>query len=261
MLGAKRFNTVGRQFGFNLIELMVSMLVGMLVVAGAVGLIVNINSSNARTVESARLTQELRATLQLIAGDLLRARRLDDPFGEIGKGALAQANGNIYYSTFDPITSPTPTGAANCILYSYQGDENNVTGTGDPVDGTDAAGEQYRAVLNDRGIHLNAEPAGFGSVRLVSNVAIFVPPNPPLTAPRSLTVACDDSLGTSTKLSSDQVDITALTFAPASPTTNVSQGAIAITLKGRLRNQAGENLALIRTVTQTVNIRSPKAGN
>jgi len=62
-------------------------------------------------------------------------------------------------------------------------------------------------------------------------------------------------------VSSDQVDITGLTFAPAPPTTNVTLGAIAITLKGRLRNQAGENLAVTRTVSQIVNIRSPKAGN
>jgi hypothetical protein len=32
-------------------------------------------------------------------------------------------------------------------------------------------------------------------------------------------------------------------------------------LKGRLRNRAGENLAVTRTVSQIVNIRSPKAGN
>src|SRR5260221_878874 len=82
--------------GFSLIEMMVSIVIGLLVMAGATTLIVAINQANATTIESSRLTQELRTTLEVIANDLRRARRLDDPVGVMGQAAVAQAAGRTY---------------------------------------------------------------------------------------------------------------------------------------------------------------------
>ncbi|MEO5624225.1 MAG: prepilin-type N-terminal cleavage/methylation domain-containing protein [Dokdonella sp.] len=231
--------------GFSLIELMISISLGLLVVAGATGLIVNINSSNASTVESARLTQELRATLQVIADDLRRARRMNDPFAAIGQGALAAAQtpAVTYYGPYDAISSPS----AGCILYTYQGEEANTANI-------DTTGTGSRTVSNDRAIYL-ATNAGVGSVVLASSVSAARTGG---NAPPAATVTCATA---GTTLSSNQIDITFLTFAPVAPSTTVGQGTIAITLRGRLRNRAGENLAVTRSVTQIVNIRSPKAGS
>lgn len=221
--------------GFSLIELMISIVIGMLVIAGATTLIVAINGANAATIQSARLTQELRATLEVIAADLRRARRLDDPIGVIGKGALAKANGTTFTGPYDSIAASA---AQDCITYGYQGTENN------------SATDTTRAVKNYRAIYRFADAAGMGSVVLVSD-------------PLSANVTCT-AVGTT--LSSTQIDITALTFAPSPvvpvpvPAPTVNDGTIVITLSGKLRFQSGANLKVARTLTQTVNVRSPKAG-
>jgi len=250
----RRFAPVSAQFerGFNLIELMISIVIGMLVVAGALSLIVAMNTSNATTVESARLTQELRATLQLIADDLRRARRLNDPFREIGKGALtaAQTPPLPYYGPYDTIANPT----SDCILYSYQGQETNSTSI-------DTAA---RTVSNDRAIYRDAT---LGTVVLRSNQTAARTGN---TAPVASTVTCGTggTGGTTTTLSSAQIEITQLQFdpppppspLPVPPPAQVSDGIITVTLSGRMRFSSGQNLGVTRTLTQTINVRSPKAG-
>jgi prepilin-type N-terminal cleavage/methylation domain-containing protein len=255
--------------GFSLIELMISIVIGMLVVAGATGLIVTINSSNANTLESARLTQELRATLQLISDDLRRARRLNDPYGEIGKGALANAQTppQKYFGAYDWISSPS----AGCIVYTYQGEEYNL-GSSDTVDvsSNDVASSTARAVSNDRAIYRQVNNAGVGSVVLADAVSTArtgfagaAGANVGSTVDPTQNVDCAGK-GTLVTLSSNQIDITSLSFTPVSPAVSVDTGIIAITLQGKLRNNGvasgGETYALTRTVTQTVNIRSPKAG-
>jgi len=246
----RRLAPVSAQFerGFNLIELMVSIVIGMLVVAGALSLIVAMNTSNASTVESARLTQELRATLQLIADDLRRARRLNDPFREIGKGALAGAQTPPlpYYGPYDTITNPT----SDCILYSYQGQETNSTS----IDTAD------RTVSNDRAIYRDTT---LGTVILRSNQTAA---RVGATAPVASTVTCAAG-GTATTLSSAQIEITQLRFdpppppspMPVPPPAQVGDGIITVTLSGRMRFRSGQNLAVTRTLSQTINVRSPRA--
>ena len=255
----RRFVPVSAQFerGFNLIELMVSIVIGMLVVAGALSLIVAMNTSNANTVESARLTQELRATLQLIADDLRRARRLNDPFREIGKGALAAAQTPPlpYYGPYDSITNYAITSPpSNCLVYSYQGQETNSTS----IDTAD------RTVSNDRAIYLD-HSTGFGAVVLRTNQTA-ARKGSSVAADVAPTVSCSSG-GTTTTLSSAQVDITQLQFDPPPPPSplpvptpaRVGDGVITITLSGRMRFRSGQNLGVTRTLSQTINVRSPPA--
>jgi len=262
--------------GFSLIELMVAIVVGMFVVAGATSLIIDITGANASTIEATRLTQELRATMQLIADDVLRARRLDDPFGEIGKGALASAQTpqQYYYGAYDPISSPSK----DCLLYTYQGRETNTTG----FDHTEAQ-DQYqdtgpasatlvRAVTNDRAIYRTTDASGVGAVVLASAIsdptsgAVTAPGTPTVSAARTLNVACNTA---GTTLSSSQVDITLLRFdlpaAPPAPPAGTppltpANSVITVTLSGKLRFQSGKNYKLTRTLTQTITVRSPMAG-
>ena len=75
--------------GFSLIELMISVTIGLIVAAGAVKLIVAIDQANSETIQSTRLTQEVRGLANLIAADLKRVQRVSDPIAEVGQGTNA----------------------------------------------------------------------------------------------------------------------------------------------------------------------------
>ncbi|MGZ4959179.1 MAG: PilW family protein [Methylomonas sp.] len=64
---------VGDQSGFTLIELMISIVIGLIILAAAIGLFVSMTKSDSDNLKSIRLNQELRATMSLIARDLRRA--------------------------------------------------------------------------------------------------------------------------------------------------------------------------------------------
>jgi len=70
--------------GLSLIELMVALVAGLVVSGAAVALIVSIIKSNAATIQSTRLTQELRTTAEVITRDLRRARSITDPIANVG---------------------------------------------------------------------------------------------------------------------------------------------------------------------------------
>ena len=216
--------------GFSLIELMISIVVGMLVVAGALKLVVAINQSNATTVQSARLPQEVRTTLEIIAADLRRARRVDDPIGMIGQVAIAQAQGSTFPVATDTISSP----ASGCLKYAYQGTENNAASTVD----TTRKGNYFHAIYRD---------STTNSVVLVADQTAA---NVTCTATPTAT------------LISGQVEITDLSFAPTSPSTVLSDGAITVTIVGRpkFRPSNSDNYTTSRVLSQMVDVRSGKSG-
>ncbi|MUV15720.1 prepilin-type N-terminal cleavage/methylation domain-containing protein [Noviluteimonas gilva] len=93
--------------GFTLIELMVSLVLALVVMAAVVTLVVAVIRSNRQTLQSTRLNQELRATLNLVANDLRRARSINDP--------LSAAVGPNPYANIQ-----TPNGNT-CAIYGYDG--------------------------------------------------------------------------------------------------------------------------------------------
>lgn len=94
--------------GFSLVELMVAMVLGLIVVGAVVALVVAIIRSDRQTLQSTRLTQELRATLSVIVNDMRRARSVDDPLST----ALIPT-GNPY--------GAVSTATAACAIYAYDG--------------------------------------------------------------------------------------------------------------------------------------------
>jgi Tfp pilus assembly protein PilW len=87
--------------------MMIALVVGLLVSAAALALVASIVKSNADTVRATRLSQELRATIEVIARDMRRARSISDPIVNVG--------GTSPQIACDTITvSP-----ATCVTYSY----------------------------------------------------------------------------------------------------------------------------------------------
>lgn len=96
-----------RVAGFTLVELMVALVVGLVVIGAVLALIVSIMRANQQTIQATRLTQELRATAELINNEVRRARGVDDP---LSVAKLAAGN------PFKDVTV-----GASCILYAYEG--------------------------------------------------------------------------------------------------------------------------------------------
>lgn len=108
-----------RQGGFTLTELMVALVAGLIVSYAVVAFAMASMKSNAEYVQSTKLTQSLRNSLDLIVRDLRRAG-----YDELALSRLAGGNTNsaIGNSPFTKVllnnSNPSPTNGS-CILYAY----------------------------------------------------------------------------------------------------------------------------------------------
>lgn len=100
------------QRGVSLIELMIALVAGLVVTGAAVALILAIMKSNSETIKGTRLTQELRATADVVAKDLRRARSVRDPIGNIDVTTKVNQCNAITLTT----SSVPPN---NCVSYGY----------------------------------------------------------------------------------------------------------------------------------------------
>ena len=96
--------------GFSLVELMVSIVAGLLVIAGLLAFTVSSVRSNAEFVTATRLTQELRGTMDYTTRELRRAGYDQDYMEQISRKA-----GSTDQSDFSPIRLEDD----NCVIYAY----------------------------------------------------------------------------------------------------------------------------------------------
>jgi prepilin-type N-terminal cleavage/methylation domain-containing protein len=99
--------------GFSLVELMIALVLGLIVTAAVIALVVAIIHSNRQTLLSTRLNQELRATLAVMAGDLRRARAVDDPL------TVAMMAGGNPFMAINTSATGCPTAQPCCVAYAY----------------------------------------------------------------------------------------------------------------------------------------------
>jgi len=151
-----------RMRGFSLIELMVSIALGLIVMAAVLALVMSIIRSNNQTVQTTRLTQELRATAAVIASDLKRARGVQDPLA-------AAKQGNPYATVYlDGVANPPDGTVGQCISYGYA----NATGGGFHVIRLDGgkvslagAGSAAAATCGLAGVRLNSSQVNISDLR------------------------------------------------------------------------------------------------
>lgn len=128
--------------GFTLVELMVALVVGLIVVGAVLALVMALIRSNNQTIQSTRLTQELRGTAAVISAELQRAGSAENPFNITGATALG-----------------TVGGTANCLTYHY----------------SDIAGNTVDRAISLRGgaVYLGTTSCDSGGVKLsTGNVTI-----------------------------------------------------------------------------------------
>jgi Tfp pilus assembly protein PilW len=226
-----------RARGFSLIEMMISITIGMIVAAGAVMLIVAIDRSNSESIQTTRINQELRALSSVIADEIKRARHLHDPVASVGQGATS--NG-----TFDFVDTST----AGCFVYGYQ----------DSALYDGVANEEY--LNNFESIYLKTT-GGVGSV-MFAKLSQTGTTNAPL--------GCTDSANTGKgvtpiALTSPQLNVTGLTFScvtlaggnvTKTSTNSASCNQIDVSITAKLLSGDTTTSKISHTYVQQVFIRS-----
>lgn len=94
-----------RQRGFNLIELMVALVLGLIVSGAVIAFIAAVLRANSETILSTRLTQELRSVNEVISREVRRARYVEDSI------ALLNAPNPYQIQIFDN---------QECITFGYE---------------------------------------------------------------------------------------------------------------------------------------------
>lgn len=126
------------QSGLSLIELMISIAVGLLLLAGVVSIYSNSVSSNSDALRTAKLNQDMRAIMLMMVNDIRRAGYNGSAAADVGGGAAANPFENIDTST------------TGCILFQY-----DLT----PFDGIVSTDEQFGYRLNDGKVESRAAGA------------------------------------------------------------------------------------------------------
>jgi prepilin-type N-terminal cleavage/methylation domain-containing protein len=103
-----------KQSGFSLTELMVSLVAGLLVSTAVIAFAFTSMRSNGEYVQSTRLTQELRNTLDLVTRELRRAG-----YDEHALQYLASGDASPFSRIEVASANTTPSGTFNCVIYSY----------------------------------------------------------------------------------------------------------------------------------------------
>jgi len=147
--------------GFTLIELMIAMMLGLIVIGGALSIYISTIKSSSDVVKSARLNYDLDSVMQLMVNDIRRAGY----WGGAVAGSDATNNNFTQVPTVATATDiqirnvAAPTTAVsegNCILYTYDADGNGVDE--DPSNlGFDLAGDAITVVNTNEyyGFRLN----------------------------------------------------------------------------------------------------------
>ena len=208
------------QSGFNLIELMIALVIGLLVSVAVIAFVASTIQSTNAAMQATRVNQELRSLAEVIAREIRRARATTDPLANVGSGC---DRGATVPTTDDcvglDVMQSIDLTTAGCIRFGYQG----------------ATGGNFRAIRR-------AVNGGVGSIVLARGTRADT--------------ECGDA---GTTISSSIINVTALAFEGAitdpGPPVVRSNNGINVTLSGRLLN--GPAVAQFeKTYQTTVFIRS-----
>lgn len=116
-----------RQHGYSLIELMLTLTLGMIVVGGALAMYMSTFSANSSALKIARLNSELRSAMAFVTRDLKRAGYWNGADAAVQNNTLQN---NPFFTT-DPVTrvstntaNDSPAVTYECILFSYDLNSN-----------------------------------------------------------------------------------------------------------------------------------------
>jgi prepilin-type N-terminal cleavage/methylation domain-containing protein len=139
-----------RARGFSLVEMMISMVLGLIVIGAALVLVVSVVRANSETVRATQLTSELRATLGVVSKEVQRARLMRDPLLNVGNADEANNPNDLIDDNA-------------CLRFSYYDPDPDRNGTIEAATETNRAVSIGRVVVNGIGaiyadVDLDAAP-------------------------------------------------------------------------------------------------------
>lgn len=209
------------QRGFSLVELLISLVIGLIITAAGITIFVNTAGTDFYQLKVTRLNQELRATMNLMTRDIRRV-------GYIGPNGLANIIGAGIWNPFITSDNGTSflfslvdvgaTGSKNCILFALDQDK----------DGTDDG---------------NSERFGY---RLAAD-AVKVRPN---------TGADCTGNGWESITDDNTTKITSLTFTPRFQRAGSGNNLIICTIDISLTGELLSDSSVKRTINESVKLRN-----
>lgn len=125
--------TAPRQGGFTLVELMVALVAGLLVSLAVVAFLMSSFRSNSEYIQSTRLTQELRNSLDIATRDLRRAGYDENALAKMSTGAASKFARVKLDLEISPNTTPK---TYSCVIYGYDRPDQGACGGTPPAGGT-----------------------------------------------------------------------------------------------------------------------------
>lgn len=109
---------IQRNRGFTLIELMVSLVLGLVVIGGVMGVFVSTYQANSQNIKAIRLNEEMRAVVSLMSRDIRRAGEKTIDWTSTGPAWYATANP---FSTENAwvVSNMNTASAGSCIRLAY----------------------------------------------------------------------------------------------------------------------------------------------
>jgi prepilin peptidase dependent protein B len=203
--------------GLSLVELMVGVVVGLFIVAGAAYFVVNFNAENRRLLLEARLTQDMRAAMDIVTRDVRRAGYWQNA-----------ASGVTIYGAAPPTVAYSSTGF----------------GAMTPASGATASSITYAYDKSASAAATAADQFAFGLSNGVLVTVIGASASQPLTDPNLLTVTRFDVAATTAQES------IACPSGASAPTVSVRR--LTITLAA----SSASDSSVARTLSNTVRIRN-----
>ena len=166
----------GGEEGFTLVELLVSILVSMIVLAAISATFVIQNKSYAKQEQVVDVQENARATLQLMTKELLMAGY--DPTGKAGSG-IESAYANTVRFTMDLDGNEDVTGSSEDITYALDTTDNQVTrqvgsGTPQPIgESIQALSFQY---FDSDDNELTGDPLSASDLEEVTRISVELEP-------------------------------------------------------------------------------------
>lgn len=234
-------NCIGRaprcERGVTLVELMIGLTLGLFIMAGVTTVYVATVKTSAQTVKATRLNQEIRTVMSVLASEVRRAGYWN---------AVATGIGNLN-------TVPNPFtvlgvsdiqildyngGSKNCILYSFDADEDGLLGTneifGFRMDSTNAAIDATTGSPSSTGDCTGGTWENFTDENIIEvTELVFSNDNS----------QCRNNSDTSSDC---------YTIAPASGDTTVETGLVTVTISANLQGDAASR----KSLTDSINIRN-----
>lgn len=114
----------------SLVELLIGIVVGLFIVAGAVYFTVNFNAENRRLLLEARLTQDMRAAMDIVTRDIRRAGYWQNAASGVAL-YVAEAPSVSYQSTGFAALAPASGASAASVTYAYDKSASAAATAGD----------------------------------------------------------------------------------------------------------------------------------